>query len=120
MNVDTAPSTVDRLIWAAIVVLLSSGIVANVYFGEIASSIRIAVWIIIFLGLGLAALQTQQGKVFFEFIKEVKMELRKVVWPVRQQIIQTTGLVIVAVIIFAFVLWVMDSGLIYTVTKLTD
>ena len=118
-EVATSTTGFDITVWVMIVVTLLVGIVANAYFSNVASPIRIALWIIAFLLLAVIALQTQQGKTFFEFIKDVRMELRKVVWPLRQQTIKTTGLVIIAVIIFALILWAIDSTLLYAVSKLT-
>ena len=119
-EITTSTTGFDWVAWTTIVLLLLAGIVANIYFGGIAPSIRIALWIVGFLLLAILALQTQQGKVFFEFTKDVRMELRKVVWPLRQQTIKTTGLVIIAVIIFALILWAIDSTLLYAVSKLTS
>lgn len=122
MNAKTETETsspLDIALWISIVVALVVGVVANSHFSYIAVSIRVAAWIIAFLGLALVALQTTQGRTFFNFTKDVRMELRKVVWPERQQIIQTTGLVIVAVIIFALILWAIDSLLMLAVNWLT-
>ena len=119
IETDTSSTGFDIAVWVVIVAVLLVGIVANAYFSYVAAPIRIALWIVAFLLLAIGALQTQQGKLFFDFTKDVRMELRKVVWPLRQQTIKTTGLVIVAVIIFALILWAIDSTLLYAVSKLT-
>jgi preprotein translocase subunit SecE len=116
---EVVASKFDLVIWAAIFTFFVVGVVLNFHFAYVALSIRIAAWIVAFILLGLAALQTYHGRTFFNFTKDVRMELRKVVWPSRQQIIQTTGLVIVAVIIFALILWAIDSSLLYAVNRLT-
>jgi preprotein translocase subunit SecE len=46
-----------------------------------------------------------------QFLREVKVELKKVTWPSRKQTIGSTAVVIVLVIIVAFILGTMDIGL---------
>jgi preprotein translocase subunit SecE len=47
----------------------------------------------------------------FQFLREVKMELKKVTWPSRKQTIGSTVVVLVLVTIIAFFLGVVDIGL---------
>ena len=51
----------------------------------------------------------------FKFIKEVREELAKVVWPSREQTIRYTILVIIVVVVVGFFL----GGLDFLLTKLT-
>ena len=46
-----------------------------------------------------------------EFINQVRAEARKVVWPTRQETVQTTLVVMIVVVVFAFLLWLLDLGL---------
>ena len=46
-----------------------------------------------------------------EFIQEVKLELKKVVFPTRKEVIGSTWVVIITVLICAFFLGVVDMGL---------
>ena len=43
------------------------------------------------------------------FFKEVKSELKKVVWPSKKQLINNTLIVIAAVLIIGVVIWVFDA-----------
>jgi preprotein translocase subunit SecE len=43
-----------------------------------------------------------------EFLSEARFELRKVVWPTRQEAMRTTWVVIIAVILIALLLGVFD------------
>ncbi|HEX5693949.1 MAG TPA: preprotein translocase subunit SecE, partial [Arenimonas sp.] len=47
---------------------------------------------------------TAKGMQAREFLSESMFELRKVVWPTRQETIRTTGMVLVVVVIVALVL----------------
>jgi preprotein translocase subunit SecE len=44
-----------------------------------------------------------------KFLREVKIELKKVTWPTRQQLIAYTGVVLVAVLLVCVLIWVFDS-----------
>lgn len=46
-----------------------------------------------------------------QFLREVKVELKKVTWPSRKQIMGSTAVVIILVIIISFYLGVVDLGL---------
>ncbi|AHF05882.1 preprotein translocase subunit SecE [Desulfitobacterium metallireducens] len=53
-----------------------------------------------------------------EYFRGVISELKKVQWPNRQQLLTYTGVVLVAVVIVAVLLWIVDSGLSFLMTKL--
>jgi len=57
------------------------------------------------------ALQTEQGRVLWAFLHDAQLEVRRVVWPTKQETLQTTGIVILMVLIFAAILWVLDLAL---------
>ncbi|MDG2395489.1 preprotein translocase subunit SecE [Candidatus Thioglobus sp.] len=69
---------------------------------------------------GLIYFRTPQGKRLSTFIKETKIELRKVVWPTRDETVKTTGMIMVAVIIVAIFLWIVDSFFSWMVQLLTN
>ena len=48
-------------------------------------------------------------KKLFRFLREVKLELKKVSWPSRREISGSTGVVIVSVAISALYLGIIDS-----------
>ena len=116
---EVTQSPMDKVYWAVLTLLVIAGVFANTYFSDIAVSIRLAAWLVLCVVLVFIALQTRLGRVFFEFTKDVRMELRKVVWPSQGQTVQTTGLVIVAVVIFSLILWAIDSLLLWAVNWLT-
>ena len=51
---------------------------------------------------------TTLGQNLIGFGREARMEVRKVVWPTRQETLQTTFMVIVAVIVIGIFLWLLD------------
>ncbi|RLB08329.1 MAG: preprotein translocase subunit SecE [Deltaproteobacteria bacterium] len=50
-------------------------------------------------------------KKFIQFLKEVKIELKRVTWPSRKETLAGTAVVLVIVFITAFFLGIVDLGL---------
>jgi preprotein translocase subunit SecE len=68
-------------------------------------------WLIVFAALGVGAfvaLQSVQGRNFWQFVQGSRIELRKVVWPTRQETLQTTLVVFVAVFVMGIFFWLLD------------
>lgn len=105
--------------WIVTVTLVVSGIVANHFFGEVAWSLRLAGWIIL-SGVVIAIVaQTKEGRRLWAFSKEAKIELRKVIWPTRQETVQTTMLIAALVVVMSLLLWGLDSILMWVIGWLT-
>lgn len=48
---------------------------------------------------------------FLKFFREIKSELKKVVWPTRTQLINNTITVLVVCLVLGAFIWVLDYGL---------
>jgi preprotein translocase subunit SecE len=57
---------------------------------------------------GLQQLKNQPARLS-EFLKDVRSEMRKVVWPTRPEVQSTTVVVLVTVFIFAAYFWLVDT-----------
>lgn len=100
--------------------LISLLAIAATYFAGLTGPVVAIVWIVwVLLTLTLVYF-TDKGKICFEFIKESKAELEKVVWPNKQETTQTTLIVIVMVAVTGVVLWGVDSGMTWAIGKLTQ
>ena len=110
-KVETGASALDTVKLAAAVAILVVG-VAGFY---LLSSYPLAVrWVLVLasLGIGLAvALQSVQGKAFWQFVQGSRVELRKIVWPTRQETLQTTLVVFVAILAMGVFFWLLDMML---------
>jgi preprotein translocase subunit SecE len=62
---------------------------------------------------------TNLGQNLIGFGREARMEVRKVVWPTRQETLQTTFMVLVAVIIIGIFLWLIDMVLAEAIQLIT-
>ena len=70
------------------------------------------------MGFGIAA-TTTKGIAGIAFAKEAKIEARKVVWPTRAETVQTSLIIMVAVILISLMLWGVDAVLVNIVGFLT-
>ena len=46
-----------------------------------------------------------------KYFRELKAEIKKVVWPTRQQVVKNTGVVLTIMVVMAVFLFGVDSGL---------
>jgi len=108
-KVDSGESKLDSLKWLVVVALVAVGVTGNSYFSDQSLLYRVLALLALASVAGFMALQTAKGKAFFTLFKEAKVEIRKVVWPTRQETTQTTVIVVVVVLIMGLVLWGIDS-----------
>jgi preprotein translocase subunit SecE len=74
------------------------------------------------LAIGLAAwiaLTSAQGQSLWKFIQAARIELRKVVWPTREETTQTTIAVLVFAVIMGVFFWLLDLLLLYVTSLIT-
>jgi len=115
----TPGASLNGLKWILVIVLIVAGVWANYYYSQIDWPIRLAGWIVLAcITLGISS-QTVAGHKAWEFSKGARGELRKVVWPTRQETVQTTMVVVGMVVLMALILWGIDSILLWLVGWLT-
>jgi preprotein translocase subunit SecE len=108
-NAEAKDSRFDLLKWLVVVALVVVGVVGNQYFSAEPILYRVLVLLALAGIAGAVALQTAKGQAFTELAKEARVEIRKVVWPTRQETTQTTLIVVAVVLVMALVLWGLDS-----------
>ncbi|WP_210397133.1 preprotein translocase subunit SecE [Motiliproteus sediminis] len=106
---DSGESKLDALKWLVVTVLVAVGVAGNSYYADQSLLYRVLALLALAAVAGFMALQTAKGKAFFTLFKEAKVEIRKVVWPTRQETTQTTLIVVVVVLVMGLVLWGIDS-----------
>ena len=110
-----AKTPIDIALWSLVVVLCGVAIWANQHFNYVDLSLRLIGWLVLLIVMVVIALQTHQGKALLQFTKEARNELRRVVWPTRQETVQTTLLVLGLVILLGLIIWGIDSILLHVV-----
>jgi len=128
MNTQAEPATsvADIVKQVFSVVFVVAGVAAfyyfstdHSYFKEIRLLYRVLGLVVIMLmALGMM-LTTDVGRTVWSFVLESKQEVRKVVWPTRDETIRTTLLVFAMVFIVALILWLLDMFLFWGVRLLT-
>jgi len=109
----------DWLRWFIVVALIIAGIIANYHYNYQPWPLRLLGWLALLGVIAAIATQTQLGRQVLSFMRESRMELRKIYWPTRQETIQTTLFVVAMVIVLALILWGIDSVLMLVVGWLT-
>lgn len=109
----------DWLKWLLVAVLVLAGLAGNYYYSQVSMPFRMAGWLALLAAGGFIASKTQKGKWTIDFFRDSRMELRKVVWPTREETMQTTLVVAAMVVILALILWGLDGILVWLIGWLT-
>jgi preprotein translocase subunit SecE len=106
---ETATAPLNIVLWAVSVVIVMAAVYANSYFGGESLLYRVLGLLAASVVAALIAFQTFQGKAFWLLLKGARTEIRKVVWPTRQETVQTTLIVSLVVIVAGLLLWGLDT-----------
>jgi preprotein translocase subunit SecE len=118
-NTENNSNPLDMLRWLVIFGLLGGVVAVNHFFPEL-SVLYIALITVAAVGIaGFIASTTVKGSTFINFAKESRIEVRKVVWPTRQETTTTTMIVLAATIVVALLLWGLDGIIVEVVSFIT-
>ena len=70
---------------------------------------KVLITLLWFVIAGAVFIKSTQGDRFLHFLRETRIELRKVVWPTREETLKTTGIIMIAVVVVAIFLWIIDA-----------
>ena len=108
---DQTPETPagDYVKYAIALLIAAAGFVGYRYFAAWPDALRATLAVAgVALGAVSFAFTTVKGASAREFLGETRFELRKVVWPTRQETLRGTGVIIVVVIIISLLLALID------------
>ncbi|MGF1874320.1 preprotein translocase subunit SecE [Photobacterium frigidiphilum] len=114
-----SPSSMDGLKWVAVFALLAAAVVGNYLYSDVSVVLRAATVVILVAAAGGIAIFTAKGKTAITFARESRMEVRKVVWPTRQEATQTTFIVLAVTVVMALALWGIDGIMVRLVRLVT-
>jgi preprotein translocase subunit SecE len=118
-NTENSSNSLDILKWLVTIGLLAGIVAANHFLTEL-SVLYIALIAVVAVGLaGFIASTTVKGSAFITFAKDSRTEVRKVVWPTRQETTTTTMIVLAATVVMALVLWGLDGIIVEVVSFIT-
>ena len=116
---DIEPGWVDTVKLLLAIAILLAGIAAYYYYANVPALIRV-VGILVALGLAVVvAMRSSQGQNLWRFMQGSRVELRKVVWPTREETVQTTLIVILFAGVMGVFFWLLDLFLLWFTTFFT-
>ena len=119
LNVQGQQPFMNKLLWLTAIALFGGGVVLNTLYVDISTPLRLVAWLVVaLLCMGLLSLTTQ-GKDLQVFAKNSLAELARVVWPEKQETVQTTLIVMAMVVVVSIIIWIVDSGLLVLIGMLT-
>lgn len=99
----------DIVKYAAAGLLIAAGIFAYYWFADAwPAGVRALVVVVSLIAAGYLFMTTVKGHLTREFLSESRFELRKVVWPTRQEATRTMWVVMAAVVLISLILAAFD------------
>ncbi|MAR91958.1 MAG: preprotein translocase subunit SecE [Pseudomonadota bacterium] len=104
-------SPADMFKWLLVVIIIAAAVVGNAYYDDQPLLYRVIGVVVAGILAALVASFTTRGKAFLGLLQDARAEVRRVVWPTKQETLQTTGIVVLVVAIMALILWGLDWAL---------
>ena len=117
-NVETTGGTLYTIKLGLALLIVIAALVGFYFFADHSLLYRV-LGLLAAAGVSVAiALQTEKGRHTWGYFQDAQIEVRKVVWPTRQETIQTTLIVIIMVVLVAIILWLLDMFLGWSIGSL--
>ena len=108
-NTEEKVYRLDAIKWLLVVAIVAAGVVGNSHFSAESILYRALGLLVLAAVAVFVALQTAKGAAISDVVRGALVELRKVVWPSRQETNQTTLIVLAVVFVMAIILWLLDT-----------
>jgi len=115
---EQSTSAIDTFKLTTAVLVLLAGVVGFYYFEDESQLLRVLGMLAVAVVAFLIAATSDAGRRSLGFFKDARVEVRKVVWPTRQETLTTTVAVLIMVVLVAIMLWLFDMLLGWGVSKL--
>ena len=115
---EQSTSAIDTFKLMSAVLVLIAGVVGFYYFEDESQLLRVLGMLAVAVVAFFIAASSDPGRRGLGFVKDARVEVRKVVWPTRQETLQTTIAVLFMVILVAIMLWLFDMFLGWGISKL--
>ena len=107
-KLDSKPTILDTVLLLLSMVILVGSIFAYYYFASESALLRSIGILVAFVLAVWVAFQSAQGKTLWAFIQGARVELRKIVWPTREEAVQTSIIVLVFAMIMGTFFFLLD------------
>ncbi len=109
--VETVSTGADKAKLAAVALLVVGAIVVFYALGKQDLWVRVSALLGLFVVATAVFFTSESGRQLIAYGKDSVKEVRKVVWPARQEAMQMTGYVFAFMVVMALFLWVTDKTL---------
>jgi preprotein translocase subunit SecE len=112
-------SALDTAKLVAAIAILVGGVAAFYVLDEYPAAVR---WLIVLVAVAagiFVALLSAQGRELAQYVQGSRVELRKVVWPTRDETTKMTLVVFAAIVVMALFFWMLDMLLGFITRSLT-
>ena len=99
----------DWLKWLLVLVILGVVAVGNSLYSDQSLLYRVLAGLVLGVVAAVIAVQTRQGATFWDLAKGSRAEVRRVVWPTKNERNRATLMVVVFVFFMSLVLWALDA-----------
>ena len=99
----------DLFKWLVVILLVAAGVYGNAYYSEQSVLYRFVALLLMGALALVIAINTAKGAAVFDVVRGALVEWRKVVFPTRQEINQTTMMVLLVAAVTALILGVLDA-----------
>ena len=104
--------------WIFVFALVALGVIGNSHFSAQPLIYRALALIALAAVALFVGYNTEKGAGLWALIQGAIVELRKVVWPTRQETNQTTLIVVAVVVVMSIILWLLDTLLGFVASKI--
>lgn len=112
----TSVADIVKLVLSLFVIVV--GIIAFYHFSDLLMIYRVLGLVAVVSLAAWVCFSTAKGQAVWQFIAESKQEVRRVVWPTRDETVRTTLLVFAMVFIVGLILWLLDMFLFWAIQLL--
>ena len=99
----------DRARWWLASALFIAAVIAYYWFDQFPSYWRVLALSVVGVVCVVLVYTTQRGLNLRTSAHDARVEIRKVVWPGRPEVLQGTVMILIVVVILSLLLWGMDS-----------
>jgi preprotein translocase subunit SecE len=118
-KVEEQPTIVDTAKLTLAIAIVLASLVGYYYFADASQLLRVLGVIAALAAGALVAFTSLQGRTLWKFIQGARVELNKVVWPTRDETLQTTLVVLVVALFGGVFFWLIDTFLLWLTTRIT-
>ena len=117
-NSAAAATPLDKFRWWGVYLVFAAAVFAYYYFADIAMAWRLLALTAVGLACVAAVYTTARGVNLRRLAHDARLELAKVVWPGRQEVMQATAIILLVVFLLVLILWGVDSVFAWMVSRI--